>query len=102
IPSRRIGIYAYSISSVVAFVIAGVLNLYALERSVNNIVDIKYLTKQFALTVLAFGLLVLFKLFTSTTIFVLGSIFTAIIYLIGVYLIKLFNKEEIDLFINNE
>jgi len=102
IPSGRLGIYAYGVATVVGLVVAGVLNLYSVERYSGNMFDIKYLTKQFALSVLVFGLLVLFKLFGSTWIFILGSMFTVVIYLVGVYLIKLFSKEDIKLLINNE
>ena len=102
VPSKRLGVYAYAISSVVGFVVAGVLNLYAVERYSSNIIDIKYLTKQFALATLVFGLLTVFKLLGSTWAFVLGSMFTAITYLVGVYVIKLFSKQEMKLLINSE
>lgn len=95
IPSRRLGIYAYAIASAVGFIVAGVLNLYEVERYCPKVIDIKYLTKQFILCAIVFGLLTLFKLFNSIWVFVLGSIFTIIIYLIGTYLIKLFTKKDI-------
>lgn len=102
VPSGRLGVYAYSIASVVGIVIAGVLNLYAVERYSLNMIDIKYLTKQFALSVGVLLLLIIFKLIASTWAFVLGSIFTAIAYLVVVYVIKLFSKEDINLLINSE
>jgi len=102
IPSKGLGVYAYSISIVVGFVVSGILNLYAVERYSNNIVDIKYLIKQFAISVVVFVVLVIFKIFDSNWVFILGSMFTAIIYLVSVYLFKLFSKEEIKLLINSE
>ena len=102
VPSKRMGIYAYAIANVVGFVVAGVLNLYSLERYSANILDIKYLTKQFGLATIVLSLLVVFNLFNSTLIFLLGSIFTIIIYLVGCYLIKLFSKNDIKLLINSE
>ena len=74
------GIYAYAIASAVGFIVAGVLNLYEVERYCPKVIDIKYLTKQFILCAIVFGLLTLFKLFNSIWVFVLGSIFTIIIY----------------------
>jgi stage V sporulation protein B len=94
VPSK-LGIYAYAIAIGIGFVVSGVLNLYAVEKYCPHILDIKYLTKQFILCAIVFGLLTLFKLFNSGVVFVLGSIFTIIIYLIGIYLIKLFSKKEI-------
>ena len=102
IPSKGLGVYAYSISIVVGVVVSGILNLYAVERYSNNIIDIKYLIKQFAISVLVFGLFVVFKIFDSTWVFILGSMFTAIVYLVSVYLFKLFSKEDIKLLINSE
>lgn len=102
VPSGRLGVYAYSIATAVGFVVAGVLNLYEVERYCPHIFDIKYLTKQFVLCAVVFALLTIFKLFNSTWMFVLGSIFTVIIYFVGIYLIKLFSKKDIKLFINNE
>lgn len=102
IPSGRIGIYAYAIACAVCFVVAGILNLYEVEKYCSNLFGIKYLTKQFILIALVFTVLVVFKLFSSTAVFVLGSLFTVIIYLIGVYLIKLFSKKEINLLINKK
>ncbi len=102
VPSGRLGVYAYAIATVVGFVVAGVLNLYAVERYSANMIDIKYLTKQFALATLVFGLLTVFKLFDSTWVFVLGSMFTALVYLVGVYATRLFSKQDIKLLINSE
>lgn len=97
-----LGIYAYSIATAFGFVVAGALNLYSVERYSHNVIDIKYLIKQFALSVGVFAMLVIIKLFNSTPIFILGSIFTVIVYLIAVYLIKLFEKQDKDLLINGE
>lgn len=102
IPSGRLGVYAYSIATAVGFVVAGVLNLYGVEKYCAYIFSIKYLTKQFILCAVVFTLFTIFKIFASTWVFVLGSIFTILIYFIGVYLIKLFSKDDIKLFINNE
>lgn len=102
VPSGRLGIYAYGIATAVGFVVAGVLNLYEVERFCPHMFNIKYLTKQFILCAVVFLLLTIFKLFNSAWVFVLGSTFTIIIYFVGVYLIKLFTKKDIDLFINNE
>lgn len=102
VPSKNIGVYAYAIALVAGFVVSGVLNLYTVERYLGNLFGIKYITKQFGLSVLVLGLLTLFKLFNSTWVFILGSIFTVIIYLVGVYLIKLFSKKDINLIINNK
>ena len=102
IPSKKLGIYAYAIATIVGFVVAGVLNLYEVERYCPRLFNIKYLTKQFILCAIVFLLLTIFKLFNSTPVFILGSIFTIIIYLVGVYLIKLFSKKDINLLINTE
>jgi len=102
IPSKELGVYAYSIAIVVGFVVAGILNLYAVERYSNNIIDIKYLIKQFGISMLVFGLFVIFKIFDSTWVFILGSMFTAIIYLISAYVFKLFSKQDVKLLINSE
>lgn len=102
IPSGRLGVYAYAIACVVGIAVSGILNLYAVEKFCPHIFEIKFLTKQFILCAIVFCLLTIFKLFNSTTVFILGSIFTIIIYFIGVYLIKLFTKKDINLFINNK
>ncbi|MBQ3502987.1 MAG: oligosaccharide flippase family protein, partial [Clostridia bacterium] len=102
IPSRRMGIYAYSISIIVGFVISAVLNLYAIERCGCDVFEIEYLTKQFGLGVVVLGLFTIFKLINSTSVFILGLIFVVIIYLVVAYLIKLFKKEDINLIINSE
>ena len=102
VPSKYFGIYAYSIASVVGFVVAGVLNMYAVERYLNDMFDIKYIIKQFALVTMVLGLLVIFKLFNSIWFFILGSLFTVIVYLVAVYLIKLFSKQDINSLINTE
>ena len=102
VPSGRLGVYAYSIATAVGFVIAGMLNLYEVERLCPHLIDIKYLVKQFILCAIEFALLIVFKLFASTTVFVLGTIFTIIVYLVGVYAIKLFSKKDINLLINNK
>jgi len=102
VSSSKIGIYAYGIASVTGFVVAGILNLYVVERYVNGLFNFKHLLKQFSLCVGVIGLLIIFKLFNSISVFIIGSIFTIIIYLICVYLIKLFSKEDIKVFINNE
>ena len=102
VPSKRLGVYAYAISTVVGFVVAGVLNLYAVDRYLDSLVDLKYLTKQFALATFVFGLLTMFRLVGSVWVFILGSIFTAIIYLVGIYVVKLFSKQDIKLLINSE
>ena len=101
IPSG-LGVYAYSIACASGFVVAGVLNLYAVERYSGYMIDVKYLTKQFALSVVVFGLLTVFKLINLMWVFISGSIFTVIIYLVGVYVAKLFDKDEINLLINSE
>jgi len=97
-----LGIYAYAIATAVGFIVAGLLNLYAVERYCSNVLDIKFLTKQFILCGVLFTLFVIFKLFNSNWIFILGSIFTIIIYFVGVYLIKLFSKKDINLLINKK
>ncbi len=102
IPSKQLGVYAYSIAVAVGFIVSGVLNLYEVEKYCNHIFDIKYLTKQFVLGAIVFTLFVVFKLFGSALVFVLGSVFTCVIYLIGIYIIKLFTKQEIKLLINSE
>ena len=102
VPSGRLGVYAYGVAVAVGFVVAGVLNAYELEKYCPHIFSIKSLTKQFILSAIVFSTFVLFKLIGSLWAFILGSVFTAIIYLVGVYLIKLFNKDDIKLFINNE
>jgi stage V sporulation protein B len=102
IPSKRMGIYAYAIANVVGFIVAGILNLYSLEKYSANIIDMKYLTKQFGLATAVLGLLVVFNLFNSTLMFIIGSLSTIIIYLVGCYLLKLFSKNDIKLLINNK
>ena len=102
IPSARLGIYAYSIAVAIGFIVAGALNLYEVERSCENFLDIKYLSKQFILSAIVFVMLIIFKLFNNVTIFILGSVFSIIIYFIGIYLIKLFSKNEINLLINKK
>lgn len=102
VPSGKIGIYAYSIAVAVGFVVAGVLNLYSVEKYSNNTFSLNYLIKQFGLGVVVLGLLTIFKLFNSITIFILGGIFTGIIYLIAIYVLKIFTKKDFNLFINSE
>ena len=102
VPSARLGIYAYSIAVAIGFIVAGVLNLYEVERSCENFFDIKYLIKQFILSAVVFVVLIIIKLFNNTTIFILGSMFTIVIYFVGIYLIKLFSKNEINLLINKK
>lgn len=102
VPSGRLGIYAYAIATAVGFIVSGVLNLYEIERLCWHVFDIKYLTKQFISVAVVFAVLTIFKLFNSNIVFILGSIFVVIIYLIAIYLIKLFSKSDIKLLINNE
>ena len=102
VPSGRIGIYAYSIAVAVGFVVAGVLNLYSVERCSSNTFNVIYFTKQFGVGVIVLGLLTIFKLFNSTTMFILGGIFTFIIYLVSIYLLKIFTKNDFNLVINTE
>lgn len=99
IPSKRLGIFAYAIAISAGAIVSGVLNLYSVESYCYDIFDIQYLSKQFVLLAVVFGLLTLFKLFASTWVFILGSIFTIIIYFIGVYVIKLFSRKDVNLFI---
>ncbi len=102
IPSKGVGIYAYGIAIIVGVSVSAILNIYAIEKFNCHMIDISYLTKQFGLGVTVLGLFVIFKLFDSNIVFMLGTIFIAIIYLIGAYVIKLFKKQDINLIINSE
>ena len=102
VPSGRIGVYAYAIATAVGFVVAGVLNLYEVEKYCPHLFDIKYLSKQFILIAFVFLSLTIFKLFNSVSAFILGSIFSVIVYFVGLYIIKLFDKNDIKLLINNK
>ncbi len=102
IPSGRLGIYAYGIAVSVCFVVSGVLNLYAVERYSGNIIKLNYLSKQILLAIFTIILLTIFKVFDSTWVFILGSIFSGATYLIGAYIIKLFTKQDVRVLINSE
>ena len=102
IPSKKMGIYAYSIAIIIGFIVSAVLNMYAIEREGFGLFDAEYLTKQFGLGVLVLALLAIFKLFNSNTVFILGLLFVVIVYLIVAYLIKLFKKQDINLITNSE
>lgn len=102
IPSKRISIYAYAVAMVVGYVVSACLNVYAVVKYTKKIFDIKYVLKQvFACLILAVCLCV-FKALNLQTAFILGSLFSAIVYLIIIYFIKLLNKNEIKFLFNNE
>ena len=102
IPSKRISIYAYAIAVVVGVVVSGVLNLYAVQRYSKNVLELKFLTKLFISSIILMIVLIIFKLFSSTFVFILGSIFAAAVYLISVYLLKFFSKKDFKFLVNNE
>lgn len=102
IPSRRLSIYAYAIAMVVGYVVSACLNLYAVIKYSKNMFDLKYVVKQTLVCLPLVVMLIIFKLLGSQIAFILGSIFSAIIYLIIIYLIKILNKKEIKFLFNNE
>lgn len=102
IPCGRLGIYAYALATSVGFIISGVLNLYAIERFTNKLFDKKFLAKLTLACSIVILLLTMFKMFNSNWIFILGSLFTAVIYLVIIYLLKLFSKRDIDMFMRSD
>lgn len=102
IPAKRLGIYAYGISVVVGIVVSGVLNLYATQKYSKNVLELKFLTKLFIASIILILTLLIFKLFNSIFVFVLGSLLSASVYLILIYLLKVFSKKEFKFLVNNE
>lgn len=102
VPSRRLSIYAYSIACVVGYVVSASLNAYAVLKYSNNMFDIQYITKQLGACVVLLILLLAFRCMATKIAFMLGSVFSAIIYLIVIYLIKILNKKEIKSLFNSE
>lgn len=102
IPSKKLSIFAYAIAMVVGYVVSACLNVYAVAKYTQRIFDVKYVLKQIIACLILAICLVVFKGLNLQMAFILGSIFSAIIYLIIIYLIKLLNKNEIKFLFNNE
>lgn len=100
VPSIRIGVYAYAIAISLASVVSGVLNLYAVQKYLNDIIDLKFLSKLSLSCVILLGIMLGIKTVVPNTMFVLYSIFSAIIYFVIIYLFKIFSKDDIKIFIN--
>ena len=100
VPSARIGVYAYAIAMVLSCVITGVLNLYAVQKYLYNIVDLKFLSKLTLSCVIVLLIMIVMKMLVEGSMFVLSSVFIIIIYFVIIYLFKLFSKEDIKIFNN--
>ncbi len=100
VPSTRIGVYAYAIAMVLSCVVSGILNLYAVQKYLYNIVDLRFLSKLTLSCVFLMVIMIAIKIIVPSAMFVLCAIFSIIIYLVIIYLFKIFSKDDIKIFIN--
>ncbi len=101
IPNKSISIYAFGIAVVSCFVVACVLNLIFVTNIVGNIIDIKYIVKQLVVLMCVSASIIFFANIGDYSSFVLGAMFSIIIYFILTILFKLFTKKDIKLLLKN-